>query len=115
MIRSTTQRVYDALSGATATIHAYSTIENQVDGDYIIRTWYFRYEGTEKVPVMPAFEERYTVEDIDAMFESLRSTLGSLPFTQMLRTAIELSLFNFLNTHVKFGIPVNSGGWEIVS
>lgn len=113
MIKSTTPRVYDALSGASAIINAYSTIENQVDGDYIIRTWYFREANNERIQLM-AFEERYTVTDIDAMFEQLRSTLGSLPFTQMLRTAVELSLLQHLNTHVKFGVPIGSGGWEIV-
>lgn len=118
MIRSTTQRVYDALSGAADYIYVSSTLENQVDGDYIIRTVYFRKQTvgdrTENVRLL-AFEDFYTVEDIDALFESLRASLGSLPFTQMLRTAIELSLFQFLNTHTKFGIAPGTNGWEIIN
>lgn len=116
MIRSTTPRVYDALSGASDTIYVYSTIENQIAGDYIIRTFYVRKQtvgGVEEEVRLMAFQDFYTVTEIDAMFEALRSSLGSLPFTQMLRTAIELSLLNFLNTHEKFGIAPNSGGWEI--
>lgn len=112
MIRSTSPRVYDALSGASSTIYAYSTLENTLDSDYIVRTIYFRLQDGERIR-LGAFEEPYTVEAIDAMFEALRPTLGSLPFTQMLREAIQLSLLEFLNTHEKFGIAPGSGGWEI--
>lgn len=115
MIRSTTQRVYDVLSGATATIYAYSTLENRIDGDYIIRTIYFRLDENNNRIQLLAFEEPFTVEQVDGLFESLRSTLGSLPFTQMLRTGIELSLLNHLSSTTKFGIAPGTNGWEIIN
>lgn len=117
MIRSTSQRVYDAMSGAQSYIYAYSTLMTRPT-DYVIRTVYFRKEtvnGQEQDVVLLAPEDIYTIAEVDALFESLRSSIGNLPFTEMVKTGIELSLLNHLNTHVKFGVPVNSGGWEIIS
>ncbi len=105
------------MSGAQAYIYAYSTLQTRPT-DYVIRTVYFRKEtvnGQEQDIQLLAPEDIYTVAEVDALFESFRSTIGQLPFTEMVKTGIELSLLNHLDTYVKFGVPVNSGGWEVLS
>lgn len=124
MIKSVNSAIYDALSGAEAIIYAISTLEIRPNNlGYFIRTTYFRKNqvGNEEIGFqtedirIAAFEEVYTTQEVDAIFESLKDVIGELPFTEMIATGIELALLQFLNTNVKFGIPANSGGWEIVS
>lgn len=100
------------MSGEQAHIYAYSTLETR-PSDYLIRTVYFRMDEETRIYLL-AFEEAYTVEQVDGLFESLRSMIGELPFTQMVNTGIELALFQHLNTHEKFGISPGTGGWEII-
>lgn len=104
------------MSGETAHIYAYSTLENRPE-KYIIRTVYFRKltigDQTQDINILAA-EDVYTIAEIDALFESLRESIGSLPFTEMIKTGIELSLLAHLNGTTKFGIAPNSEGWEIL-
>lgn len=117
MIRSKTPRVYDAMSGDSAVIYANSTLQVR-ESDYIVVTKYFR-RGTlgpdeiiHDIPVL-VFNDIYTVAQVDGLFEYLRELLAGLPFTEMVKKAIEISLLDYLSNNVKFGIPVMSDGWEM--
>ena len=117
MIKSTQPQIWNAMSGETAHIYALSTLENRPE-NYIIKTVYFRKltigEQTQDIAILRA-EDIYTIAEVDALFESLRGTIGTLPFTEMINKGIELSLLDFLNSTTKFGVAPNSGGWEILS
>lgn len=117
MIRSVNPVVYNSLNGDTDYIYAWSTIQNSPN-EFIVRTRYFR-EGQENGSpdgiLIFAAEERFPNEVIDGLFESLKPMIGSLPFSVMVEKGIELALFEHLRTHEKFGVPVDSKGWEIIS
>jgi hypothetical protein len=117
MIKTTQPQIWNAMSGETAHIYALSTLENRPE-NYIIKTVYFRKvtfgEHTQDIAILRT-EDIYTIAEVDALFESLRETIGSLPFTEMINKGIELSLYSFLNSTTKFGVESNSGGWEILS
>jgi len=116
MIKTVSQVAYEPVNGAKDYIFAWSTIRNVPNG-WMINTRYFR-EGQENGSpdgiLILAADEFFSSEQIDAIFDQLEPLIGSLPFTQMVEKGIELALFQHLNTHDKFGIAPNSGGWEIL-
>lgn len=112
MVKSVNQVVYDPINGAMDYIYAYCTLR-QEPNRFLITTYYQRIIDNEYRNFY-VIEEPFSITEVDAIFEQLKSIIGNLPFSEMLSTGIELALLNDLNSKNKFGISANTNGWEIV-
>lgn len=112
MIKSREVGVYNAINGDSDYIYAHSHL-NLVDDKFIVITYYQRFVNNEYINIF-VMDEIYSFEEVDAIFDLLKDTIGNLPFHEMLQTGIELALLQDLNSNDKFGIPAYSDGWVIM-
>jgi hypothetical protein len=83
-------------------------------GDYISEAKHF-YEVSGSQNIIHIGVEKYSHEQIDYIYDTLKPVIGNLPFTDQVQAGVELASLDFYNTHDYYGIPANTNGWELVT
>ncbi len=130
MIRSVNPVITSRID-TTVTNHVYAqSLLRPSTFDYMVHTTYYiknvlrpaipaseGIEAQEEVWEYQKIDENvtmYTIAEIDQMFEMVKPYVSGLYYTAMVERGIELLLKDFLDNNERFGIPVNSNGWEII-
>jgi hypothetical protein len=82
--------------------------------EYISETKHF-YEVSGSQNIIHIGVEKYSHEQINYIYDTLKPILETLPFTEQIQTGVELSTLDYYNTHDVYGIPANTNGWELVA
>jgi hypothetical protein len=83
-------------------------------GEYISEAKHF-YEVSGSQNVIYIGIEKYSHEQIDYIYDTLKPIIGNLPFTDQVQSGVELASLDYYNTHDVYGIPANTNGWELVT
>ena len=83
-------------------------------GEYISEAKHF-YEVSGSQNVIYIGVEKYSHEQIDYIYNTLKPVIGNLPFTDQVQAGVELASLDYYNTHDVYGIPANTNGWELVT
>ena len=83
-------------------------------GEYISEAKHF-YEISGSQNVIYIGVEKYSHEQIDYIYDTLKPIIGDLPFTDQVQSGVELASLDYYNTHDVYGIPANTNGWELVT
>jgi hypothetical protein len=83
-------------------------------GEYISEAKHF-YEVSGSQNVIYIGVEKYSHEQIDYIYDTLKPIIGDLPFTDQVQAGVELASLDYYNTHDVYGIPANTNGWELVT
>ena len=83
-------------------------------GEYISEAKNF-YEISGSQNVIYIGIEKYSHEQIDYIYDTLKPIIGDLPFTDQVQSGVELASLDYYNTHDVYGIPANTNGWELVT
>jgi hypothetical protein len=83
-------------------------------GEYISEAKHF-YEISGSQNVIYIGIEKYSHEQIDYIYDTLKPIIGDLPFTDQVQSGVELASLDYYNTHDVYGIPANTNGWELVT
>ena len=83
-------------------------------GEYISEAKHF-YEVSGSQNVIYIGVEKYSHEQIDYIYDTLKPIIEYLPFTDQVQSGVELASLDYYNTHDVYGIPANTNGWELVT
>jgi hypothetical protein len=83
-------------------------------GEYISEAKHF-YEVSGSQTIIHIGVEKYSHEQIDYIYDTLKPVIGNLPFTDQVQMGVELASLDYYNTHDVYGIPANTNGWELVT
>ena len=83
-------------------------------GDYISEAKHY-YEVSGSQTIVHIGIEKYSNEQINYIYATLKPVLENLPFTEQIQAGVELAALDFYNTNDYYGIPANTNGWELVT
>lgn len=93
----------------------YVHIESRLDiknEDYIIHTEHYFISNGIKTSIHKGIEF-YNKDQINSIYNLLKDSLISLPFTEQITTGIEIMLLDYINNIEIYGIKPKSNGWII--
>jgi hypothetical protein len=82
--------------------------------EYISEAKHF-YEISGSQTIVHIGVEKYSHEQINYIYSTLKPVIENLPFTEQVQAGVELAALEFYNTSDYYGVPANTNGWELAT